>query len=409
MPVPSHKNVITVLTQFRDSATDRVAITAFEPDSKFRVLSDVLSEEVVALREEQIAAYYADQLSTAKGKALEAIGSKLGVQKIKPEFAKADSTERAVAFYVESGTFGDINGGSPITLTGIERISSEPNTNELGTSVDYQLTGGYTLGADETIKYCSIRALNSGTASNVGQGVLRVHNFTNYQDAAANSLKVVNFYAVLNGVDEEPEDMYRFRLANNYNRIITNNETRMRLTALAVPGIVNSRVEPGYFGIGTAGVFALGPENQANPRLVTSLQERLDSFRIPGGEYTAVPATQVEFDFEIEVTPTRPLTNAQNTRLRAEINRAFLDYFRQLTIGSVVDLRLMSSATQKRMNTIAAFANRDGDKDRLFKRVYVRRSYAGSVSDEREKVITGVYPLARDEFGALGNLTIEVL
>jgi uncharacterized phage protein gp47/JayE len=372
------------------------------------VLSDTLSTEVIGVREEQISSYYADQLSNARGKALDYIGEKLGCFRNKAQHANVDSTERSLAFFVESGTFGSINGGSNINLVG-SVISSDANTNELNTSVSYVLTEPLTLLAAGTLQYATARAINLGSASNVGTGVLRQHNFTNYVGVQSNTLKVLNFYPVLNGLDEEPDDLYRFRIANHYNRILTNNDTRMKLTALDIPGVVNSRVEPGYFGIGTAGVLALGPENQANSRLINSLQERLDSWRLPGGQYIAAPATQVEFDFEIEVNPARPLTNTQIVRLKAEINKAFLDYFRQLTIGAVVDLKLMSTATQKRMVTVASFANRNGDRNRIFKRVYVRKSYAGAASDERSRVATGTYALARDEFAALGSLVIEVL
>ncbi len=409
MPIPSHINQINLLNDFRTNMTSRTGLTAFERDSKVRVLSDTLSEEVIALREEQIAAEYMKQLPNARGKALDTIGDNVGMLRFRAGHANATSDERTVGFFVESGNFGAINSGSPIVLSGTETISSDPNTNELNTSVDYVLTRPITLAAVDALQYVSVRAVNLGTQSNVGSGVLRRHSVVNYTNSASNSLKVTNFYPVLNGTDDEPDEAYRFRLANHYNRLLTNNDTRMKLTALTVPGVVNSRTEPGYFGIGTAGVIALGPENQANTRLISSLQERLNGLRLPGGEYIAVPGVEVTFDFEIEVNPNKPLTNTQNIRLRSEINRAFLDYFRQLTIGSVVDLKLMSTATQRRMATVASFANRNGDRNRIFKRVYVRKSYAGAASDERSRVATGVYALGRDEFASLGTLNIEVL
>lgn len=408
MPIPSHLNPITVLSKFKENAQNRANISLFQRDGKYRALADSLTDEFVSLKEEQITMDMARNLSNMSGRALDDFGDKVGMPRIRASHARVDFTESNLAFYVETGTFGTINGGGNITLSGSSlRISSNPNTNELNTSVDYVLSQPFTLLAADSIRYVSARAANIGTPSNVGESVLRRHNFTGYVDSANNTLKVINFYPIINGTDDEPDDLYKFRLANHYNRMIANNDTRMKLAALEIPGIVNTRVEPAYFGIGTAGVFALGPENKSNMRLITSLQQRLDGRRLPGGEYLATPATEVFFDFQVQVTPTRALTNQQIVRLKSELNKAFLEYFRSLNMGSVVDLTLLAAQAQKRVATVAAFSQKG--TDRTFKRVHIRKGFSGGATDEKARVIGTAYSLGRDEFASLGTLNIEVL
>lgn len=396
-----------MLKAFREEITGRTNITNFERDSKVHALSKVFTEEIVTLREDQISVIYANQLSNASGRALDEFGDKLGLPRIKSKPATVNRSEINLAFYVETGTFGSINGAASIPLPASVKIASDPNTNELNTTVEYQLLSTYTLPSGSAIYYVTARAVNFGTSSNVGTGVLRQHDFTNYVDSANNSLKVVNFYPILNGTDDEQDDVYRFRLANHYNRMMQNNDIRMKLSALEVPGVVNTRVEPGYFGIGTAAVFALGAENQANTSLLNALQDRLDYWKAPGGETFASSATEVFFDFEVEVSPTRSLNNSEILRLKSEINRSFLAYFRRLTLGSVVDLQVLLESTQQKLTKVASFGQRAGNK--VFKKVYVRKGFSGGATDERSKLVGSTYSLAADEFPSLGTLLVEIV
>ncbi len=407
MPIPSHKNLLDVLGKFRENAQERAGISLFQRDGKFRAISETLTNEALSLKEEQVRQDYLSRLSNARGKALDEIGDKLGMPRIRAEHARADLVAHSVAFYVESGTFGAINSGNSITVPINTRIRSRPNQNELNTSVEYQTLQTVTLNAADDLQYVGVRAVNIGTASNVGETVLRTHNVTAYTDSANQSLKVVNFYPIINGVDDEQDDLYRYRLANHYNQMITNNETKLRLAALRVGGVVNTRVEPGYFGIGTAGVFGLGPENQSNVALIESLQDRLEAFRTPGGYYVATPGSQVAFDLYMRLKPSKTLTNQQSVRLKAELNKAVLMYFRTLTMGSTVDLSVLLNEIQTNVSVVAPFINKKSDQ--VFYKVYVRKGLAGGAMDERARMTGLVYNLSADEFPSLGTLNIEFI
>jgi uncharacterized phage protein gp47/JayE len=401
---PSTKNPLTTLRAFREELTRRTNITNFDRDSKVRALSDVFVDEQLSHREETVNAFFANQLANAQGEQLDVLGNSRGLPRREAMFAEASSTEVSVAFYVESGTFGTINGGSPIVIPSGTRIFSDPLNNELGATIDYETVGEHILLPVDSVSYVSVRARAIGATSNIGRHTLRSHDFLNYIDAAAATLLAINFYPILNGRQRETDDLYRFRISQNYNRLITNNNARIKLSGIEVPGVLDVRSETGFFGIGTVGVVVLGAEFQANQRLVDGVQQRLDSVHGPGLAMLAIPATEVQFDFVLEVRPTKALSNGEQARVRAEINRAFLSYFRVLGIGDIVSLEDLARSIHQGTNGLVNIGQIGGRK--LFKKVFVRRGLTNSVTDEKEKLISTTHLLDPIEFAGLGDLEI---
>lgn len=403
MPIiPSQKNPLVVLRAFRDELEQRTNMTNFDRDSKIRAISDVLVDELLQDREDMTEAFYANQISNAVGDQLDQIGDRKGVGRRQPEFADVLKSESSLAFFVESGDFGSINGGGSITIPVGTIVSTEPNSNELGATIDYTVTETFVLPATSSVFFVSAQASNIGNRSNVGAEVLRRHNFTSYVDSASNTLKVINFYPVLNGRDRETDDNYRFRLAQFYNSLAQVNNAKIKLQALLVPGVIQTRVMPAYYGIGTSGVAVMGAEFQTNSRLVDGVQAHLNDIQSPGLRVQATGAVQATFDFNLEIKPSRSLSNAEITTLQAEVKRAMLDYFRRLGLGDVVNLEDLGAKIQRDTNGIVSLDSIGGR--RLFKKVFVRRGLPGSTSDERQKVIGKTFLLGQDMFATLGVL-----
>ena len=403
--IPSQKNALVLLRQFRSELESKTNMTNFDRDSKIRAIMDVLVDELVTEREELTQVFYSSQLSNAGGADLNKIGEGMGVPRRSSRHANSHSSERNITFYVESGTFGDINGAAHIVLPVGTIVRGDPNQNELNASVTYTLSSSLILTNTSAVGYATARATIVGSGSNVGKSVLRLHNFTNYVDSSAAGLKVINFFPILNGRSDESDSSYKFRLTQHYNRLLTNNNARMLLTSLEIPGVQNVHTISGYHGIGTAGVMVLGAENQINARMVAGVQEELLRYQIPGSALTAISPTEVFFDFEIEATLGRSLNTAQRSELTNSINRSMLRYFRGLTINSTVDLPAMIRKVHKESaGTLSLVTpNTDG----LLKRVYVRKGLPGTSADERERLITNTFTLASDEFSSLGTLDIS--
>jgi len=403
--LPSQKNPLALLRQFRANLENRTGITNFDRDSKVRSIVDTLVDELLSDREELLQVFYAQQIGNAIGQNLIMKGESLGVPKRLARFADVVAEERNLAYYVSSGTFGDINGAADITITAGTTVFSDANQNELNATIQYTVTTTTVLPAAGVVGYVPARATVIGRGMNIGASVLRNHNFINYVDAAAGGLKVINFFPVLNGRDDETDSAYKFRISQNYNRLQTNNNARMLLTGLEIPGVRDVRTVPGYHGIGTAGVMVLGSENQINARMVNGVQEELQRYQTPGNILTAIAPTQVSIDLEIEATLSTQLNSAQQSELKNRINRSILQYFRGLGLGSTIDLAAMARRIHNDSTAIQSMS--DPNQEGFFKRVYVRKGLPGTAADERERLITNFYSLASDEFAVIGTLDVS--
>lgn len=401
---PSTKNPLVVLRGFRNNLSERTNVTNFDLDSKARTLSDVLTEEQVQYREETLTAFYANQITTARGKDLDAVGLKEGVERKIAAFAGTTRNELNVAFYVDGGTFGGINGGFDIVIPGGTVVFSDAQGNELNTQIEYETVGSHTLPAASSIRFVSLRAKVSGSGSNVGQLTLRNHSFNGYADAAANTLKVINFYPIINGRNDESDDLYRFRITQQYDRIASSNSTKIKMESVDIPGVVDVRVNNGYYGIGTAAAVVLGAEFQTTPSIVSGVQAKLNSIRGPGLGVSAISASEAKFDFDLEIETARNLTVAEQNNLRSEVNRIILGYFRTIAIGGDVTLSDLGRliATNSRYSISL---NRTSGSN-LFKKTFIRRGSLSAGFSVKEKVAVDTYRLENDEFASLGNLTI---
>lgn len=405
MPIiPSQKNPLVLLRSFRDELAARTNITNFDADTKTRVLIDVFSQEQLNSRSDWIDVFYSHTISNATGKDLERIGERLQVFRILNAFASAEEGELNVAFYVSSGTFGSYNSGSDIVIPAGTLIYSTQNQNELGSRIEYRVLADKTLPAASSIGYVSVQAVEIGSKYNVGKQVLRSHDFTNYIDSASGALKVLNFFPILNGQNEETDDSYRFRIANKYSSVLQNNETKILLNGLTVPGVKDLEIIRSQYGIGTVGVSVLGSENLSNARLVNGVQNLLEVNKAPSSTPVAVAAVQSVFDFEIEFVNAGKINTSQREEIKQQVNRIILNYFRSLGIGAVVSLNDLAAAIQNQVSRLVAFNYKKSNT--LFKKVYVSRGYVNAPSDEKEKMISTIYALDIDEFAALGDLVI---
>lgn len=400
---PDTKSAIQLLRNMRSEIETRTGITNFDSDSKTRALMDVFIEEILNARTSAINSFYSNQLSNATGANLDAIGQTMGVERLLQTFAQSNARERCFAFYVDSGTFGAINGGADITIPRGTLLSSDPDQNELGAVIQFRTTSEATLTAADSVGYVSVRAELSGTSHNIGSGVIRNHTFTSY--TAGTGLKVVNFYAVLNGRATETDEQFRFRLSRNYNRLMGSNDQKVHLTALQVPGVLDTRVLSGYFGIGTAGVLVLGADYQSNTALVAAVQQRLNNLFGPGLKAVATAATEVSLDLELELKTLRTLTTREKQLLEASVRQALMDQVRSVGIGGTVTLGDLGLAVQQKARGLVRIGNRFTDENNMFKKVYLIRGFSNGSSSERETLVSTTIVFGEDEYPDLGTIT----
>jgi uncharacterized phage protein gp47/JayE len=209
----------------------------------------------------------------------------------------------------------------------------------------------------------------------------------------------------MNGRNVESDDQYRFRISQHYNRLHQNSDIRILLTSLDVPGVLDVKPITGFFGIGTVGVVVLGADNQATTSLVSEVQARLTRFQGPGLRLTAVPASSVVLDLELEVQSPNGGTQQERSLVTAQIRRALLDYLRSTKIGGTLRFEDLALSVQSRTQSLIKLGAR-GTAGKLFKNVFIRRGFSNGALSERERLIGSTIPLAEDEYADLGTLDI---
>jgi uncharacterized phage protein gp47/JayE len=396
---PQRKNAAAIAREMRNRFKQRTSLTSFSEDSKSRVLLDIVSDQIVSEREQMIEVIQSRELATAFGESLDRLGARQGLTRLTEAFSGVNASERVFAFYVASGTFGDLNGGNPFSIPRGTVVRSEVNQNALNTAVEFTVTEEIVCEAAAAVVYAPIRAKIVGTGSNLAAGVLVYHS---YSGVGSGDIQCTNFAPILSGRDRESDNSFRFRIANQYQSLLSVNDVRTKLAALEVPGVVDVRVVPGYFGIGTVGVAVLGTDYASNPGLVASVQRRLDAIKGHGGRVVAMSAVTVYFDLEIEVVPTQVLTTGQRNQAKAAMRRAAVQYLRTIPIGGNVSLAALASA----MKSAAGLGTQLRNKS-VFKNVYVRKAAGVGDVSERDKLLVSTLGLDRVEYADLGTLDIS--
>ncbi len=404
--LPSTKNPTTIFKGMRERLSRRTALTSFSPDSATRALLDGVVSEEASLREDMRSALKANQIGLAQGKDLDAIGGER-YKRLSPTYAEVRAVEENLTWYT-STTFGAINGGASFTIPAgtIVSITEAPAG---GATVRYELTSDCLCSSGSSTAYCSARALSMGASQNVRARSLNSHDFSSYTDYLSGSLKVTNAYPIENGRDVETDESYRYRLANYHTSLLGAVETKLKLRALEVPGVVNAKVIPGYYGIGTAAVVVFGAEGESTTALVEKVQRQLESSQTGSNKIMAMAGVRVTMDFEINVVVSESPTVADRQAITSGIRRSLHSRLAEADVESIIDLeslrRTIVSDNPRLLSVSSQAAIRDGS---IFDNVYVRRSYATSRStSEREKLTASTYFLEEEEFASVGSVNIS--
>jgi uncharacterized phage protein gp47/JayE len=405
--IPNLKTELAFAKTFRERMQERSGLTHWGYDSVTRILNDTLTGELAVISKDARDSFKSMQLSTAKGSDLEALGEMYGVQRLPPAFANVSNREQNLMLFVKTGTFGDINGGADILVPAGTLISSHTLGAATNRKAMYRTTTQYILSAGDRLAYCSARAETSGSTQNVTEQTLTYHGFSGYLDSASNSLSVTNKYSILNGQDIEADEQLRFRIASQYSSIIGNNIEKIKLMALEVPGIIDVRVVPGYYGIGTAACFTFGIDEESNTQLANSLQSKLRAIQGPGLKIVAQPGVCVRIDFELRVAVNKELNAAQKKVMINNIKKALFQGIKNESTSREINLSNLSSMIMRNDRSVVRLISNKYSASG-FEGVYIRRMTGGTATvEDRHKIIKNRFNLDKEEFAALGQVSVE--
>lgn len=271
---------------FGDIMTDvlgRTNLSRSSAGSKMRTLIESVSKKMGRMWSQFDLNMIQAFVDGAEGKFLNYIGDLLQVPRLGEEPASISSSDRNVKFYVEVGTFGDLNNGNSILIPKGKIIG----TREAGTGISYRTVIDTVLAASTNEAYIAVQSVRSGSSVNVGKGTLIYHNFTDYADSVNDTLKVTNDAEIIKGQDIENETNYRFRITNQVLSLERANRTAIRLAALAVPGVADIVSLPYHRGIGTYDLMIKSTVPSISSSLIANVQEAIGNVTSHGIYATA--------------------------------------------------------------------------------------------------------------------------
>ena len=268
-------------------------------------------------------------VSAAGGQYLELIGILLGVDRAVASPANTQIDETVIKFYVDSGTFGNINTSQDIVIPVGTVLSTDTNSS----GIVYTTTEQITLGKNSNIGWVSAQALVPGEDSNLGSDSLTYHNFNNYSDYLNRTLLVTNVHPIANGANIESDANYKYRIVNQVTKAEAANQTALRLAILSNAGVADVILIPRYKGIGTFGAIL----KSTSPTVSQSLIDNVTASVLDVEGYGEVAFIRAPYETGITMALTihydSQLPSDTLTTIETDITNTITNYINNLDIG----------------------------------------------------------------------------
>jgi uncharacterized phage protein gp47/JayE len=301
-------------------------------------------------------------LDGAEGKFLNFIGDMMAVPRLGEDNANIGSLDENIRFFVDIGTFGDINGGSPILIPAGTIIS----TATAGGGVRYRTLVNTILSPTDSEAFIAAEAVKTGSSSNIGANQLIFHTFTGYSDVANDTLKVTNNADIVSGQDVEIDSNYRFRIANQVLSIERANQTAIRLRALSIPSVADVVIIPFHRGIGTYDILIKSTTPSISDSLVATVQDAIDTVTSQGIVGLARGPTEIGISMTGTITFKRQLSTDEETSILTAATDNVIEYINNLDIGEEFIVNEVIERVQATSDLIRSLGRPTAPLDSLF-------------------------------------------
>lgn len=328
-----------ILRRILNNIGANTPITYIGPGSRAKAIANALAaslDDFYTILDNQTLLSF---VSSASGRYLDMIGELVGVSRQIAAPASVGANEQVVKFYVDSGTFGDINNNSSILVNAGTQI-----TNSSGTIV-YLLSQDTILGVNDSEQYVTVEAAEEGTQFNVGsRDVLISHDFTGYSAYSSSNppLKVINDQPIENAVPREDDGLFRFRIKNAIFSAATGNSIAIRTKLLASPGVADVLDVPLSNGIGTATYYIKTVSAVPSATLLERLQLEVDAMTAVGSRIFVKRPLQSYVSGTIHILPGRELSDKEEIELKRQVITSARDYINNLDIGERMSFAAMA-------------------------------------------------------------------
>jgi len=379
-------------------------ITQLSPGSKTRFLLDAMVEEQASqhqLFDSNLAQAF---IRWCDAKYLDFFGDMLNIPRLNSQRAEVNSEENNFLFYVDGGTFGDINSGNDIvipsgTIVSTPDLEIETRTYEADNEnspvqqvVEYQLRNSVTCPANKSFVYATIRARIEGSNSDVPRNVLRKHNFINYTISKSERLKCTNKYAIANGRERETDGSYKYRLMNAFKARERANRLAIRLAALSIAGVSDTFEFNCEQGPGTFSLYVEALTPTTSPTLLNNVREAVTEVCSFGVRPFILAPNPLGVEFVAAIQWARETTEDQKKNGYGLIRDAVENYMYDIKMATNLDLQIMAKVVASASQYIQGIGlQRSGE----FEEIYIYRYSPDNIGVRKtlftESVITPLY------------------
>lgn len=323
-------------------------------------------------------------VSSAPGQYLELIGTLLGVEREASVAANVDADTQVIKFYVDSDTFGTINGGSDITVPQGTIISSLTGNG----GILYRTIEQVTLNAADTDQWVSAIAVAPGEDSNIGTGALIFHNCTNYTNYQNNSLLVTNVHQIANGKNFENDANYRYRIVNQVLSAEAANITAIRLAVLSTPGVADAVLIPRYRGIGTLGVIIQSVLPTVSDSLIDAVTANVYDVQALGDVAFIRGPLETGITMKVTVHYDEYLDNDELTEIEESLEQTIVEYIGELDIGDSLFVNRLAAE----LFSVSDHITNLGEPGIPFDEIYVHKNSKLEDNRVRQKLLNDYEP-----------------
>lgn len=327
--------IATAISELRATTN----ISQLAPGAKARALLEITMRELGTMYN----TFSTDMLQAfvkyATGEHLDLIAELVGLTRLQANRNAAPANVKTQKFYVESGTFGNINDGTfTIPVGTLIRTA----TDVAGAApIYYRVSEACVCTSTLSEVYASVQALEFGQIANVGEGTLVLHNFEIYDDYLNNTLKTTNIESIAYAAEVETDAGLRYRISNKVLGGEGANEASIRMAALSVPGVADVALDEFTYGIGTGSVYIKAITPTVSQTLINTVNEALALKKAYGNLVEARTPKVVGVEMELTLNLYKPISLDRSTDLRKRVKDNITMYINRLDISESLQLDLL--------------------------------------------------------------------
>lgn len=274
------------------------SIANLSPGSKARAVVEAVGSVMGSVATDLSVGMVSTLLPNATGPTLDLLADMVGLQRLNAVPGKVDEADGNLKYYVQTGTFGDINGGTAIVVPAGTQIRTGSNRGRSDASMIQRAEVTLPAGASEA--YVAADQIGQITSRGIAANALVRHDFIGYVDSEFQSLLVTNEKGIA-GRPTESDSSLRFRIANRLQSAVAANAVAIRLAGLVVPGVNDIRIIQNKSGIGSFDVVVFGTSQAVANSVIQRVQEQIDRYQAVGTRGIAVGPRLVGLSMRIRL------------------------------------------------------------------------------------------------------------